>query len=171
MIPILKARRGFSLLEALIVIVIVALLATLSIPFYGSLRQKAGLAGCLSNMRIVGLGLNGYMQENNMVWPQIPPAGFGSDEQRSLWWEGQLKPFGVDQKHWICPNDVTPQNSQLNNTDFVSSYMVCPFDELPNTAFRWKQPWVIERSGAHGPTRGANILMPDGTIQEGTLFR
>ncbi len=44
------------------------------------------------------------------------------------------------------------------------------FDEYPNTAFRWKQPWALERMGAHGISRGGNLLMPDGTIQEGYAF-
>jgi len=163
-----KMRRGFSLVETLMVLVIVALLATISFPLYGTLRVKAGLAGCLSNMRIIGLGLSGYMQDNNMVWPQMPKGGFGgNDEALSKWWRDTLQPYGVAEKHWICPSDYQRVDEQTKKQPFNSSYGVCQFDDLPNTPFRWKQPWVMEHSGFHGLTRGPNQLMPDGTIQEG----
>jgi prepilin-type N-terminal cleavage/methylation domain-containing protein len=164
--PHLK-RQGFSLVEVLMVITIVALLMLLATPFYAALREKATLAGCLSNMRIIGLALNGYMQDHNMSWPQMPQSLAKDNKQRSRWWADTLKPYGTTQRNWICPGDVSSKNTTLEGTDFVSSYSVIMFDEYPNTAFRWRMPWAVERMGAHGKNRGGNTLMPDGTVAEG----
>jgi len=166
-----KMRQGYSLIEILMVIVIVALLATIAIPVYTALREKAGLAGCFGNMRNVGLGLNAYMQDNNMVWPQMPKEMIKSDdEQHSKWWADTLKSYGIAQKYWICPLDVSTTNSPIEGSTFTSSYALVLFDDKPNTAFRWKMPWAVERPGVHGQNRGGNMLMPDGTIQEGYAF-
>lgn len=163
-----RIRRGFSLVEILMVVIIVALLATMTFPLYAALRAKAGLAGCLSNMRIIGLGLNGYMQDHNMVWPQAPAGYFNGDSQQlATWWKDTLEPYGVADKHWICPSDAARNDPRNMKKGFSSSYGVTPFDDLPNTAFRWKlPPWAMEHSGFHG-ARGPNMLMADGTIQEG----
>lgn len=163
-------RGGFTLIEVLMVTVIVALLATVSMPLYGILRAKAGMAACMGNLRIIGLGLNGFMQDHNMVWPQLPPDNFSNETQRSQWWEDTLKPYGVDHKHWICPTDTYGAKSD-EQQQFFSSYAVTQFDEFPNSAFRWKQPWAVERGGFHGGSNvGPNMLMPDGTIIQGYAF-
>jgi prepilin-type N-terminal cleavage/methylation domain-containing protein len=168
-----RFRRGVSLIEILMVLVIIALLATLAFPLYAALKARAGLAGCLSNLRVIGVGLNVYLQDHDMIWPQLPrtadgkPDYFSGDPAKlSSWWEKTLEPYGVYQKHWICPSDESRMNADPKTQPFTASYGVTFFDELPNTAFRWAQPWAKESSGMHG-TRGPNMLMPDGTILEG----
>ncbi len=168
-----RFRRGISIIEILMVLVIVALLSFLAFPTYAALKARAGLAGCLSNMRVIGIGLNGYLSDHNMVWPQLPrgsdgkPNFFGGDPaQLSNFWRDTLEPYGVFEKHWICPSDMTRVNAESEKQPFTASYGVTYFDELPQTAFRWAQPWAKESSGMHG-TRGPNMLMPDGTIREG----
>jgi prepilin-type N-terminal cleavage/methylation domain-containing protein len=162
-------RGGFTLVETLMVLTVVGLLVTLAVPFYGIMKAKAGLAGCLGNIRVINVGLSGYLQDNNMVWPQKPSGGFNGDTgQEAKYWLDTLSAYGVSQKNLICPNDgasIKAFNDDPNTA--VTSYAVCYFDETPGTAFKWNQPWVMEHSGFHGATRGPNMLMPDGTIVEG----
>ncbi len=173
MTPVNRFKKGFSLIEILMVMIIVAILSTMVFPLYSALRQKAGLAGCLSNLRIIGIGLNTYLQDHNMVWPQLPkgvdgkPDYFGGDPvQLANWWKDTLTPYDVATKHWICPSDKARLEDQTVRQRFTASYGATFFDEYPNTAFKWKQPWAKENSGMHG-MRGPNMLMPDGTIIEG----
>jgi hypothetical protein len=72
----------------------------------------------------------------------------------------------VYERHWVCPSDLTRIQDLDEKKPFSASYGATFFDELPNTAFLWNQPWAKESSGMHG-TRGPNMLMPDGTIREG----
>lgn len=163
----MRPARGFTLIELLLVVVIIALLATFSFPLYGTLRKKAGLAGCIGNMRLIGVSLNGYLQDHNMIWPQEPPAGFTDEKDMWRWWERTMTDYSVARKHWICPSDASANKEEnLTGQTFFGSYVPTMFDEYPNTAFRWKQPWLIEREGNHG-ARGPNALMPDGSVIEG----
>lgn len=74
-------RRGsFTLVELLITIGIVALLAGLLIPAAGRARETARRAGCLSNLKQIGAGLELYGQANRFCLPtccgsQDPAAG------------------------------------------------------------------------------------------------
>lgn len=151
--------------------VIVALLATLAMPLYGVLRMKAASAACMSNLRTISLGLHGYLQDHNMVWPQMPPEGIEGETARSKWWEETLTPYGVGHKYWICPSDTIGMKDDEKPENFTSSYVLTQFDEIPDSAFRWSQPWAVERGGFHGGANvGPNMLMPDGTIRQGASF-
>lgn len=164
----MRPSKGFTLIELLIVVSITALLTTISFPLFGALRKKAGLAACIGNMRLIGVGLNVYLQDHNMIWPQEPQGGFTDETEMWRWWEHTMSEYGVARKHWMCPSDSASNNdTKLGGDTFYGSYIPASFDEYPNTAFRWKQPWLLERSGYHGGSRGPNMLMPDGTVIEG----
>jgi prepilin-type N-terminal cleavage/methylation domain-containing protein len=163
----MRPSKGFTLIELLLVVCILALLATLSFPLFGMLRQKAGLVGCIGNMRLIGVGLNVYLQDHNMIWPQEPESGFQEETEMWKWWEQTMSDYGVARKHLICPSDGgNNSDTNLKGDTFFGTYVPAKFDEYPNTAFRWNQPWLLERAGYHG-VRGPNMLMPDGSVKEG----
>src|SRR5690349_19864487 len=68
-----RARRvrmpGFTLIEMLFVLVILALLAALLFPVFSGARQKAEQAVCVSNMRQIGLAFRLYMQDYDETFP------------------------------------------------------------------------------------------------------
>ncbi len=73
-------RNSFTLVELLITIGIIALLAGLLIPAAGRARETARRAGCLSNLKQIGAGLEMYGQANRFCLPtcggsQDPAAG------------------------------------------------------------------------------------------------
>ena len=167
----IKKDAGYSLVEMLLVVVIVALIAALSMPFFGYLRAKAGSAACISHLRVIGVGLNTYLLDHDNVWPQVPEALLENDEEEVKWWITTLKSHGVGEPHWVCPSDpVLHEKAQDDKHHFVSSYLVTMFDDLPNTAFAWQQPWVLETGSFHGDGKGPNMLMPDGSIQQGAIY-
>ncbi|MEZ0390178.1 MAG: type II secretion system protein [Verrucomicrobium sp.] len=164
--------RGYTLIEMLLVLAIMALLAVTSFPMFGMFRKMAGYAGCISNLRILHVGLNTYMQDHEMVWPQVPEGGYEDENKEWKWWNDTLKDYGVATTHWVCPSDDTQRGLGEDDPDakgetYKGSYTVTLFDDGPNTAFRWNQPWAIERGGYHKKFEGPNMLMPDGTIMSG----
>jgi prepilin-type N-terminal cleavage/methylation domain-containing protein/prepilin-type processing-associated H-X9-DG protein len=57
-------RRGFTLVELLVAIAIIAVLAALLLPTLASAKVKARRVACLNNMRQVGLAFNLYIVDS-----------------------------------------------------------------------------------------------------------
>ncbi len=60
-----RARRGFTLVEILIVIAIISLLAGIAFPVFSRAREGGRAKVCLSNMKQLGLAFAQYHQDNN----------------------------------------------------------------------------------------------------------
>jgi prepilin-type N-terminal cleavage/methylation domain-containing protein/prepilin-type processing-associated H-X9-DG protein len=58
-----RAGKGFTLIELLVVIAIIAILAAVLFPVFAQARDKARQAGCLSNLRQIGVALGLYVQD------------------------------------------------------------------------------------------------------------
>ncbi len=63
-------RRGFTLIEMLIVIAIIATLAAIMVPVFMRARFKTYHSACGANLRNIGTGLEGYAIENDMNYPE-----------------------------------------------------------------------------------------------------
>ena len=68
----ISARRAFTLIELLVVIVIIAALAGIILPVYGSVQRAGQRVQSMSNMRQLGAAFISYCNDNN---GQIPTQG------------------------------------------------------------------------------------------------
>jgi prepilin-type N-terminal cleavage/methylation domain-containing protein len=164
---------AFSLLELLVSIAIISILLTLFFSLGSVFKVRASDAGCKSNLRVIHAGLSSHLQDHDMIWPQLPESLLNADEvdedndQESKWWYETLKNYDVPKKNWLCPGDNDRAKILASEDQHLSSYSVTEFDDVPNSAYRWKQPWVIEDGDMHGRGKGPNMIMPDGSIQKG----
>lgn len=160
-------RAGFTVLELLIIIGIVLILATLSIPIISSLRSRAQRVQCTANLRSLYVAADLYVQQNGS-WPQIRRTDSeNSREEHAEAWIKALEPFSIERKTWICP---TMQNF-MNNPDYLKTedvridYLPMPFDDKPATPHQWPQaPWFVEAGDVHGS--GNLIIFSDGSIKD-----
>lgn len=65
------SRNGFTLTELLIVIAIIAVLGGIAYPVSISMVAKSREAACLGKLREIGVGLQGYLQDNNNRMPEL----------------------------------------------------------------------------------------------------
>ncbi|MFA6961603.1 MAG: type II secretion system protein [Opitutaceae bacterium] len=58
------SRRGFSLVELLTVVAVIGILAAITIPVLGRVRESTRSGQCVSNLRQIGIGIQLYAQSN-----------------------------------------------------------------------------------------------------------
>jgi prepilin-type N-terminal cleavage/methylation domain-containing protein/prepilin-type processing-associated H-X9-DG protein len=63
-------RRGFSLVELLVVVAIVAMLLAILMPSLSRARAQSRLSVCLSNLHEIGLGIQAYAYQYNGAIPR-----------------------------------------------------------------------------------------------------
>lgn len=158
---------GFTLLEVVTAVFVIAILLAITTAVMGSMRQRAQRVQCAANLRNLHIGAELHVQQNGM-WPQIAPMGeTGSPEQYAKDWIAALEPFGIPRKTWICP---TVQNI-LNNPDYTKpehvriDYVATTFDDKPTSPHEWPtQPWFAEIADAHG--NGNLVIFTDGSVKD-----
>jgi len=75
-------RRGFSLLELLVVLGVTWLLIALLMPAFARLRESARRVGCASNMHQIAIALESFARENRNRFPHSYYAGDQRREAR-----------------------------------------------------------------------------------------
>lgn len=68
--------KGFTLIEVLVVVAIIALLVSILLPSLKRAREMARRAVCLSNLHQQGLGMNAYGADNNSYLPVRGEFGY-----------------------------------------------------------------------------------------------
>lgn len=117
----MSCRTGFSLIELLIVVAIIALLAGLVLVGVGTVRAQAKRSSCASNLRQTTMAMTQYATDHDGMVPLL----YDSVRQGSyLIWDLALRPRGWgllfdgdlvdDPRQFYCPAATTATNMRYN---------------------------------------------------------
>jgi len=66
----IATRRGFTLVELLIVITVFVIMFALLTPFVNKMRERADVIKCSANVRLLSLALHMYAADHDDMFPQ-----------------------------------------------------------------------------------------------------
>lgn len=93
-------RRGFTLVELLVVIGIIALLISILLPTLGAARQQAAATASLSNLRQLGLGLQMYQNDQKGAYPGHSSPSSTTPRTR---WADYVYPYMKNTEVYMSP--------------------------------------------------------------------
>ncbi len=93
--------RGFTLVELLVVVAIIALLVSILLPALGQARKQAKKLVCSSNMRQIGIAINAYTIDSKN---HLPPSSCRISDPDQYWLK-VLSDYIDGQLLFHCPSD------------------------------------------------------------------
>lgn len=125
-------RHGFTLVELLVVIGIIAVLAAILFPVFGAVRRAAHRTGCISNLRQLTQAQKMYSDDNDRTL--VPARTWGGDRSSlGNTWCLLLQPYMKSTQILLCGEDDKPQTVS-GSTDLPHSYGI-NYNLTFNTAY------------------------------------
>ncbi|MDW8050930.1 MAG: prepilin-type N-terminal cleavage/methylation domain-containing protein [Armatimonadota bacterium] len=154
-------RSGFTLVELLVVVGIVAVLVALIFPVFARARAKARQTACISNLRQIGMSIEMYAMDYDDLYPfAVDPTDRYTPE---IWWEYPhwqalipqmpmlhevLQPYQKSREIWRCPADTGME---------VQDFTGVPFPAHPSLYERYGTSYLFRTEIAFRQMRVGSI--------------
>lgn len=152
-----RPTTGFTLIELLVVIGIIAVLAMMLLPAIGTVKKSAQSIKCLSNLRQIGMGMQGYMQDFD---GQLPTVSGGGTEWLTLTspyveadkWSGNTPGWGqYDSRSVLVGCPLYKKSNGPNRGYAMSTYLGGGWGSATYGRITYKPNRILvgERDGDH----------------------
>jgi prepilin-type N-terminal cleavage/methylation domain-containing protein len=105
-------KRGFTLLEIVIVVAIVGLLGAMILPIFIRRAEEQSASACLSNLKQIGLAFRQYVQEHSKF---PPPARHAATDG----WAIHIQPYLKDITVYQCPGEMRSASTDPGKNGFT----------------------------------------------------
>jgi prepilin-type N-terminal cleavage/methylation domain-containing protein/prepilin-type processing-associated H-X9-DG protein len=127
-------RRGFTLIELLVVIAIIAVLIALLLPAVQAAREAARRAGCVNNLKQIGLALHNYHQAHDtFAIGYVARPNADTNVTSPGWgWASAILPMIEQAQLYNAANILLPIEAPANSTVVLTPLAVytCPTDRF-----------------------------------------
>jgi len=106
----MKGRKGFTLVEIMIVVAIIGLLAAIAIPNFIKARQKAEQQACIANLKQIQGAVQVWALDNNKAGTDAPATSDLTPDYIKTWPKCQGTAYAVPttvDTDPVCPNTTT----------------------------------------------------------------
>lgn len=175
---VVASRRGFSLVELLTVIAIIAILASIIFPVMAMVSNKARMNKCLTQLHQIGLGVQMFKQDNRR-YPDILACTVQRDPSGNVIPLSQVTkttgPLGLFPEYvkggarmFHCPNskyldDTVAMTDGASGIEFYA-YDSYDFMIMPGGSIRqhYTRGWAVMAPGGN-PAEAVQAVIPDDT--------
>ena len=115
------SKRGFSLVELLVVVAIIVVLLALLFPSLKGARRLADKTACGSNLKQMGVGMTGHMMDNEGRYPaHRSPGGVTT----TTWnWHDKIAVYmGKGYEVFLCPSKTIWQSTSVPGKTYPVLY-------------------------------------------------
>ena len=110
----LVSRRGFTLVEIIIVVAVLAVLAGIAFPVFVRVRERGRCATCQDNLRQIALAMQQYVADSSGRYPAMR-SGSG------VLWNDAVMPYVKERGIFRCPSRQSPL-IENPSTDYAYNY-------------------------------------------------
>jgi len=175
--------RGFTLVELLVVIGIIAVLIALLLPVVSRARKNANVVACMSNLRQIGVCLRNYSVDNRDSLP--PGYCFFPTSGEDVYWMNYVNSYftgtgntrqttdAFSSKAFICPEGIFPDKANYY-TGHPVAFPDYGYDEeqkiKPARFARLRSDNILVWDGAQFPSSDFGVAFMCWNLDEGTIF-
>ena len=116
-----KQGHGFTLIELMVVIAIIAILAAIVLPALNRSKEKARMTTCGSNLRQLVVAVNLYVSDNGNIFPSQSNTRNIED-----WWYARVLSYISNKQVFVCPSD---RRTEVEMASF--GYIIDPVERWP----------------------------------------
>ena len=155
-------RRGFTLVELLVVIAVIAVLIGLAAPALKGAMDRARTVVCQNNSRQIVAAITAFSTMHRGQLPENRTLVAGKKDEHVTWRYNFVKEGYVPPgKSWTCRNAIQPAQSEIG---WFDNGTTCVGDEASHYSLNGHLLWKLKKEKDEEARPESQILRPSHTI-------